>query len=580
MEAGKSLPDRARPAGWSRTVNLINPLRAVWWLVTNVRFAIVLLVLLTAVSLLGVLIPQMPSNVRGDAALEAQWLERQEDRFGAVATNVIDAVGLYDVFHQRWFALLLAVTVVSTGAYVVSRFPGVWRTITRPRKRVPDRYLEMAPHRISVDAAVDPSSLEAALRGARYRVERTEEAGVTYIFADRFQWAQLGSLLTHIAIIVFILSAVVSRVDAFSSPLFLAEGGTLPVFPVNDPGQIQVELRNAHAQFADDGQPLDYRTDLTIYRRGEEVKQCSSTVNSPCSYEGYRFYQAAYFGFGAEMTVRDTATGNVVYRETLALTERTAAPRLRIESGDEVLLDETVLLTDVARTPEGEYLAALLRLDAGRALTLWQPAQGGELLVFEPDSGADAVRATLAEGETTESGDLVVTYVETDEVPSFVVPDLPLPEGAGDGSAGEVLVQMQNVVYGTDETSEGGFVEGGSDDGEPLLTVVGLSPQPVVLTPGESAEIDGLEYTFEGQREFAGIDVRRDRSDMLVWAGAAFIVVGLMITFWVPRRRLWAKITGARLSMAGQAPSHANYTRELEDISRAAGAPLERTNDH
>jgi cytochrome c biogenesis protein ResB len=438
----------------------------------------------------------------------------------------------------------------------------------------------MAPHRISIDAAIDPSSLEAALRGARYRVERTEEGGAIYLFADRFQWAQLGSLLTHTAIIVFILSAVVSRVDAFSSPLFLAEGGTLPVFPVNDPGQIQVELRNAHAQFAPDGQPLDYRTDLTIYRRGEEVKQCSSTVNSPCSYDGYRFYQAAYFGFGAELTVRDTTNGNVVYRETLALTERTAAPRIRIESGGEILLDDTVLLTDVARTPEGEYLAALVRLDDGRALTLWQPAQGGELLVFEPGSGADAVRATLSEGETSEAGNVSVTYIETEEVPSFVVPDFPLPEGAGDGAAGEVLVQMQNVVYGTDETSEGGAVEGATGSGEPLLTVVGLSPQPVVLAPGESAEIDGLEYMFEGQREFAGIDVRRDRSDMLVWAGAAFIVVGLMITFWVPRRRLWAKITDARLAMAGQAPSHANYTRELEDIARAAGAPLERNDDH
>ena len=63
MEAGKTVRESARPAGgWSRTLNLINPLRAVWWLVTNVRFAIVLLVLMAVISLVGVLIPQMPSR--------------------------------------------------------------------------------------------------------------------------------------------------------------------------------------------------------------------------------------------------------------------------------------------------------------------------------------------------------------------------------------------------------------------------------------------------------------------------------------------------------------------------------------
>ena len=91
---------------------------------------------------------------------------------------------------------------------------------------------------------------------------------------------------------------------------------------------------------------------------------------------------------------------------------------------------------------------------------------------------------------------------------------------------------------------------------------------------GESETIGGLEYTFDGQREFAGIEARRDRSDMLVWIGAAAIVLGLAITFWVPRRRLWAKISEARTAMAGQAPSHANFTRELRNLAREAGAAV------
>ena len=550
----------------------MNPLRAVWWLVTNVRFAILLLVLLVVVSLVGVLVPQMPANVRGDSFLEEEWIATQEDRFG-VLTEPMDALGIFDVFHQRWFALLLAVTVASTGAYVVSRFPGIWQTITRPRKRVPDRYFEMAPHRVSVDATVDAARLAEALEARRYRVETMAEGDATYVFADRFQWAQLGTLLTHAAIIVFMLSAVVSRVDAFSSPLFLAEGGTLPVFPVSDPDQIQVEVTNVHSEFAADGQPLDYRTDMVIYRRGEEAMRCSSTVNSPCSYDGYRFYQAAYFGFGAQVQVRDAATGNVIYDETLALSERAPAPRTSRHRRRSSASGRT-------RAPHRRRRDAGRRLQRARSSS-WRAGErlrsGRRARPTKSSSSSPPAKTPcaprLSEGQIETSGGLDVSYVGTEGVPSFVVPDFPLPESVGEGASGEALLQMTNVVYGTDETSEGD-TDAANVQGDPRLTIIGLEPQPVVLGPGDSATIDGLEYTFEGQREFAGIDVRRDRSDMLVWLGAGATVIGLMITFWVPRRRLWAKITATRLSLAGQAPSHADYTRELADLARAAGADV------
>jgi cytochrome c biogenesis protein ResB len=102
--------------------------------------------------------------------------------------------------------------------------------------------------------------------------------------------------------------------------------------------------------------------------------------------------------------------------------------------------------------------------------------------------------------------------------------------------------------------------------------VTGLKPQAVTLSEGESAEIGGYSYAFLGQREFAGITVRRDRSDNLIWIGAALLLLGLVATFWVPRRRLWAKISATRTSLAGQAPGHARYSRELRRLALAAGA--------
>jgi hypothetical protein len=159
-----------------------------------------------------------------------------------------------------------------------------------------------------------------------------------------------------------------------------------------------------------------------------------------------------------------------------------------------------------------------------------------------------------------------------EDVPSTIVPGIPLPDGIGGGS-GDVLLLLQNVVFGTDNTSGGDGVAPVTN-AEPRLVIVGLAPQPLSLIPGEKTEIDGLEYSFVQQREFSGIEVKRDRSDNLVWVGAAAVVGGLMITFWVPRRRLWAKISTTGLSMAGQAPWHAQFGGELRDIALAAGAEI------
>ena len=94
----------------------------------------------------------------------------------------------------------------------------------------------------------------------------------------------------------------------------------------------------------------------------------------------------------------------------------------------------------------------------------------------------------------------------------------------------------------------------------------------MVLEPGQSATVGSYEYKFLGQREFAGIQVKRDRSDYLVWAAAALIVLGLMVTFWVPRRRLWARISSNGIRLAGQAPAHADFARELRSLAAEAGA--------
>src|SRR3989304_9798550 len=123
------------------------PFRATWRLFTNVRWAIGIIPSLALARLMGVVVPQVPAAVRGDAAAEGRWLDVQEGRFGFL-TGAMNSLGLFDVFPASWFIYALGLLVVSIAVCTASRLPPIWRSVNRPTKRVNDAYFQSARHRL------------------------------------------------------------------------------------------------------------------------------------------------------------------------------------------------------------------------------------------------------------------------------------------------------------------------------------------------------------------------------------------------------------------------------------------------
>src|SRR3970040_415292 len=253
-----------RGAGWWRLAREMDPFRATWRLFTNVRWAIGIIAFLALASLVGVVVPQVPAAVRGDAAAEGRWLDVQEGRFG-VLTGGMNALGLF---------------VVSIAVCTASRLPPIWRSVNRPAKRVNDGYFQSARHRFEYETPAGASRLESVLRRRLYAVERYEEGDTVYLFAERFQLAQLATFVSHLALIVILAAALVSRFSGFSNGMMIAEGASGPVFPLKNARQMQVQLLDAVGRFTPDGQPLEYSSKLAIYEGGEGVERCTSNVNT------------------------------------------------------------------------------------------------------------------------------------------------------------------------------------------------------------------------------------------------------------------------------------------------------------
>lgn len=578
----------ARAAGgWAKAVRRFDPFWPVWRLLTSVRFAVILITFLAIVGTLGVVIPQIPIPMRDNPAAVAAWVEFQRGKFGPF-TDIMYRLGLFNVFAARWFLAGLALLVVAVGVCVINRFPPIWRTIQRPPKRVAESYLRRARHHAEFTTPADASAVERVLRRQHYKVQRFVEGEAVYLFADRFQWAQLGTFASHLAIIMFIAGGLVSLMTGYETQLLIGEGRSAPVFPVQHPNQMQVYVEDTIGRFNEQGQPLDYRTHLVIYQGGQEVKRCTTTVNDPCSYGGYRFHQAAYYAFGAEVQVRDLTADRVIFKEVLSLIDTMPAPRVVVrEAGGDgrVLLDETLMLDTFL---EGAYLTSVTVPETGRTFFMGvrpnEVQQRWELIVFEMGDLEGGARILLAPGEEAVANGLRFQFASIGSVPALFNQEMPLPPSVvqSEGSAGsenvgiaqgQVLLQMGNAIYGSGEASSGLNIDVPQSSGPPLLTIVGLSPYVVTLEPGSTVVIGDYEYAFLGQREFSGIQVKRDRGDLLIWVASGLLVTGLVVTFWVPRRRLWAKITPERTYMAGIAGHFVDYTRELQRLGVEAGSP-------
>ncbi|NJD63895.1 MAG: cytochrome c biogenesis protein ResB [Chloroflexi bacterium] len=537
----------------------LDPLRWAWQLLTIVKFALFLVGLALVAGMVGVVLPQVPGPMRANPAARSAWIELRRETYGPL-TGPMDALDLFDVFHSAWFNGLWVLIIVAVTVCTVSRFRPTWRAVQRPQRTVADAYFERAHHRADFTHEGGAPAIEAILRRRRYRVERVAERnGATYLFADRFGWSQYGTFLSHLALLMLLIGALLTTMAGFDRTLVIAETTpAAPVFAAPGPGQLFIRMVDANRGLDADGNIIDYHSIVEV-RRGDEVKTCKTTVNDPCHAFGYKVHQAAWFNDIARLRI-EAPNGQLLYDDVVDFDSQTAlAPFIRVTTADGRLLFEQQLpqmATDPGVSPGRDDDSAL-------AVLVFPESPGAETLVtyavawFFRDgqmrlslSGPDLELVSLTPGELASTGDYRVEFVRAQAIPALTIGDM--PGAIGD----EVTVQMPT---------------GG--DGAPYLLVNGISFDPLVLrqdTPVENE--DGYTYTFRGQLEASGVSVRRDPGDTFIWVAVAMAMVGLAITFYVPRRRLWVKVTPARTYMAGIAERTTRFSRELRLLGHELGS--------
>ncbi len=265
---------------------------------SSVRLAIFLIFFLAALSLLGALIPQVPSELASDPLSRTWWLENVAySRLGNWAL-FLGSIGLLDVFHSFWFlgtGALLAANVVFC---LFNRIRSARLIIANPRPvKSMDFYSDGALHQVYADIRLPAARLHTlvneTLVKCGYTVECADDAVRIFFSGHKNRLAPLGSIGIHLSLLIFIAGFIFSSYSGFRDASFIvAEGAERRIgFGTG----ISLRLDSFSDEYWPDGTPKDYRSEVVISENGAEVKRGTIRVNHPITYKGFRFFQA-FFG--------------------------------------------------------------------------------------------------------------------------------------------------------------------------------------------------------------------------------------------------------------------------------------------
>jgi cytochrome c biogenesis protein len=105
-------------------------------------------------------------------------------------------------------------------------------------------------------------------------------------------------------------------------------------------------------------------------------------------------------------------------------------------------------------------------------------------------------------------------------------------------------------------------VTGTNTDGSPAV----VSLFPLAVAPGEVGSSPDVDFTvtLRSVGAYSLLIAKQDPGQGIVWLAFGTLLTGLLITFYLPRRRIWARLTaGGELRIVGRADRYVDFEREF-----------------
>jgi cytochrome c biogenesis protein len=338
----------------------------------SMRFGIILLVLIAALSVIGTVIPQ---------GKEIAWYAQTYQGFH----GIILMLKLNDVFHSWYFLLLLFLLGLNLTLCSLVRV----RSIAKLRDAETNLLLS-APNRFALTEA-QRNTVREGLLAMRCREQEAENGALIY---RKNGFGRYGSFLTHLSILLTLIFGAAALYLPQITDKTCLPGEALTM----DDG---TEIRVESFRIEDADGRLDFTSEINIrLPDGRESGVHEIKVNHPLSFGTWKVYQQTYSTAG-RITVRNL---NTDLEDTFTLTELVF---LSLDGVNGLWYE--VLYPDMIRDPSGN-------------VTLISNVSGSyPNPVYQVETASDGVYTPILAfpGDELQVGDLRFTFEDPVEYPGL-----------------------------------------------------------------------------------------------------------------------------------------------------------------
>ena len=270
-------------------------LRKIWQTLGAIKTGVVLLILVVIISASGTIILQRP-------ATEADEMQRA---YSPQVLQLLDGIGLTDVFHAWWFVLLLSLVSLSIIAASVQRFPNAWRFFSRPYKSTDETFRNALPNHVLIPIRDEVTALSAAQRAfqkAGFKPEHIVRENSFSLFGERNRFSEMAVYIVHASLLLIFLGGIVDALYGWRAFVTLNRGQQSSQVQTQNGNKrdlgFAVRCDGAGQENYADGTPKRWWSDLVVLDKGQPVLRKQIVVNDPLVYHGIRFYQASYGNTG------------------------------------------------------------------------------------------------------------------------------------------------------------------------------------------------------------------------------------------------------------------------------------------
>ncbi len=490
-------------------------LRQAWREFRSMRTALVLLFAIAAASIFGSLFPQRPISPQ---RVEQYLLDHP------AAGPLLDRLGMFDVFGSAWYSAIYVALLGALVACLVPRTRALLRMLRARPPRATARFERYHNHTTLVAAVPPGEATETAskvLAGRRFRLAAHPGGEVA---GEKGYLREVGSLLFHVSFLLLLVGLALGKGFGYRGQISLVEGE---------------EAANARVNY-DSFSPGRFFGPESLARftlRLDDFANSFHPDGTPSQY--------------AASLVAFDQSGRQLEHQTVRVNRPMTVDGVRVFQSD---YGYAPLLRVTVKGRGGKRLTP----QDGPLLTLRDPATevsngAVKLPMLDPQVGLDV---TMFTGLETGEGPGGRPTIAND--PRLVNPVLVVFPWAGDLGA-----DRAQSVFTLDRSK-----------------LRPLAGRPLIIPLGGKASLPGGLGTvaFTGVRQYSVLTLARDPGVPLVAAAAALILLGLLPSLYVTRRRVWLRAVpapgGSRVELAGLAlqgkPAFAEEFRRLvAEVERA-----------